>query len=144
MTSRRQSPRAAAGVTLIELLIAVGIVAILSAIAYPSYQRYVARTHRDAAAACLSQYAQFMERYYTTNMRYTGTGSVPSLPCRQENDLNRRYLVQLRSGATESTYTVEAIPTDLQRDLDALQCGTLSIDQTGTRRAGTAGAACWR
>lgn len=143
MTSRRQS----AGVTLVELLVAVGIVAILAAIAYPSYQRYVARTHRDAAAACLSQYAQFMERYYTTNMRYTGTGSVPSLPCRQENDLNRRYLVQLRpNSATETAYIVEAIPTAMQRSLDALRCETLTIDETGMRRVSGEASRddCWR
>lgn len=123
-----------AGVTLIELMIAVAIVAILAAIAYPAYQRYVARTHRNAAAACMSQYAQSMERYYTTNMRYTGAPvSVTTLPCRQENGLDRRYAVRLREPVTAAAYTVEAVPTDLQRATDALQCGTLTLNQTGTR-----------
>lgn len=140
MASRRQ-----AGVTLIELMIAVGIVAILAAIAYPSYQRYVARTHRDAAAACMSQYVQFMERFYTANMRYNGTGfAPPSLPCRQENSLDRRYTVQLRpnSNDTGTAYTIEALPTTLQTAADPLQCGTLSINNLGTRNP--TNNECWR
>ena len=146
MTSRRQS-----GVTLIELMIAVAIVAILAAIAYPSYQRYVARTNRNAAQACMSQYAQFMERFYTANMRYdTPTGVVftpPSLPCRQENNLNTRYTVRLRPNSNTTTaYIIEAVPTTLQTAADALRCDTLTLDQTGAR--GVSGTAarneCWR
>ena len=59
--------------------ITVTIVAILAAIAYPSYQSHVTSTHRSAAKACLSEYAQFMERYYTTNFTYDG--AAPALAC---------------------------------------------------------------
>jgi type IV pilus assembly protein PilE len=140
MADRRQL-----GVTLIELLIAVAIVAILAAIAYPSYQRYVARTHRNSASACMSQYAQFMERHYTTGLTYEGAPiPVNGLPCSRENDLNRRYTIGL-GAATARTYILNATPRDTQAAVDA-QCGTLTLDQTGARTvSGTAGRdACWR
>lgn len=142
MTSRRQS-----GVTLIELMVAVAIVAILTAIAYPSYQRYIARTHRNAATACMSQYAQFMERYYSANLRYNaptgGAFTPPSLPCRLENNMNRRYTVQLQPNSnSETAYIIEALPTQLQTSTDALQCGTLSITNRGARTPTNAD--CWR
>jgi type IV pilus assembly protein PilE len=121
----------------------VAIVAILTAIAYPSYQRYVARTHRNAATACMSHYAQWMERYYTTNLNYNGPNSTPSLACRLENDLNRRYTVQLRPDSnTQSAYTIEAVPTQLQAGQDPNQCGTLSLTNTGRRTP--ANNECWR
>lgn len=145
MANRTQS----AGITLVELLVAVGIVAILAAIAYPSYQRHVARTHRNAASACLSQYAQFMERYYTSNLRYVdedGDAPAPDLPCSRENNMEQRYAIALAAGSvTERAYTLEAVPTDMQAAAD-LQCGTLSVDQTGARSVtGAAGVdVCWR
>lgn len=142
MASRRQS-----GVTLVELLVAVGIVAILSAIAYPSYQRYVARTQRNAATACLSQYAQVMERHYTSNLTYVGAPPIATPePCTRENDLNRRYTIAVRADSvTATTYILDATPIDTQASVDA-QCGTLTLDQSGARSTSVTANrdACWR
>jgi type IV pilus assembly protein PilE len=141
MEIRKQS-----GVTLIELMIAVAIVAILAAIAYPSYQRYVARTHRDSATACMSQYAQFMERYYTANMTYVGA-APGNLPCTLENSLNQRYTIGPRAGSlTASAYVIDATPVGTQLALDGSYCGTLSLNQAGVRSTSVAANRdqCWR
>jgi type IV pilus assembly protein PilE len=144
MANRIRAPRAAVGMTLVELMVTVGIVGILAAIAYPSYQRYVARTHRNAASACLSQYAQFMERYYTANLTYVD--AEPVLPCRQENSLDDRYEITLRDdSATANEYILDATPVGVQATIDA-ECGTLTLNQIGARTvSGDAGTAtCWR
>jgi type IV pilus assembly protein PilE len=136
-SSKRRSGYAAAsharGVTLIELMIVVVIIGILGAIAYPSYQRYVARTHRTAAAACLSQFAQGMERYYTTNLSYEDGDDRVRPGCQTENDLNRFYNFVFPAAPTQSTFRVEARPTDVQTRAERALCGTLSIDETGRR-----------
>jgi type IV pilus assembly protein PilE len=135
-----------AGMTLIELIVVVAIVGILTAIAYPSYQRYVARTHRDAALACLAQEAHFMERFYTTNLTYeTATEALVNHPCETENELNLRYTITLLDDADDpsaTTYTLRAAPTALQRNND--QCGTLTLDQAGRRTRSGAGDQCFR
>src|SRR5215469_15393153 len=74
---------AAAGFTLIELMIVVGIIAVLVAIAYPSYQQHIIKTNRTAAEGCLSEYSNYMERYYTTNLTYgqlPASGSTAATP----------------------------------------------------------------
>lgn len=58
------------GFTLIELMIAVLILAILATIAYPSYETYVRQTRLENVRADLMINAQMMERYYAQNKRF--------------------------------------------------------------------------
>lgn len=61
------------GFTLIELMIAVAVVAILSAIALPSYNQYVLRSHRAEAKNMLLAVAQRLEQNYTLSGSYDTT-----------------------------------------------------------------------
>lgn len=58
------------GFTLIELMITVAIVGILSAIAVPSYNKYVLRANRANAKTALLSIAQRLEQNYTLTGRY--------------------------------------------------------------------------
>jgi type IV pilus assembly protein PilE len=125
-----------AGVTLIELMVVVIIVAILTAIAVPAYQSHVLKTNRRAAESCLSEAAQFMERFYTTRLTYVG--AAPNPACASDSNLSTRYTFSTADLA-QNTYTVKATPTGPQARDTA--CGVLSIKQDGTRLPTTAN--CW-
>ena len=58
------------GFTLIELMIALAIVGILSAIAFPSYRNYVIRSSRAAAQTELLQLASQQEKIYLNSNEY--------------------------------------------------------------------------
>ena len=130
-----------AGFTLIELMIVVLIISIIAAIAYPSYGAYVARANRGAAKACMTEYAQWYERQFTTALTYV-PAAAPVMGCATESQLNTRYTIT--TAATARTYTVTATPAGVQATRDA-RCGTLTLDQAGVRtRSGAAPMEdCW-
>lgn len=66
------------GFTLIEVIIAMAILAILAAIAIPNYTEYVQRGRRADAKAALLQIAQWQERRRTeTNAYATTDADIP-------------------------------------------------------------------
>jgi type IV pilus assembly protein PilE len=67
--------RSTSGFTLIELMVAMVILSILTAIAVPSYVRYAQRGDLVEATQGLSQYRVQMEQYYQDNGNY-GTGGA--------------------------------------------------------------------
>ena len=131
------------GFTLIELMIVVAIIAILAAIAYPSYINYITKTHRVAAEGCLSEYANYMERYYTTNLRYDQTSTTPTVlnnattwpqfDCATPQQTGANYNYRFAANSpSPAAYTIQAVPINAQLTRDT-QCGTLTLDQTGAR-----------
>src|SRR5690554_1212265 len=142
MNRKISTPRPApvCGFTLIELMIVVAIVAIIMAITYPSYQNHVLKTARTNATACMMEHAQFMERFYTSNLTYEGADG--NLGCANDADLANRYQIGV-DGLGQATYTITATPHGPQAK-DTV-CGTLSLNQAGTRSvsgSGTLGQ-CW-
>lgn len=134
MTHHPRALRSTAGFTLVELMIVVFIITLLAAIAYPTYMDQVVRVRRDAAKTCLSESAQFMERFYTTNLRFDQTlAGVPVAlpPCNSGTDVTNFYTITL-SAVGQRNYTLTAAPKPAQASRDGA-CGTLGIDNTGTK-----------
>lgn len=151
-TARLQSAGDAAlrsqGFSLIELMVVLLIIAILAAIAYPSYISHVTKTHRVAAEACLSEYANYMQRFYTTSMRFDkdnagNANTLPVLDCASSQNTGADYKYSFAS-LTRSTFKINAAPQGVQAHRDT-QCGTLSLDQGGQRGVGGTGGVtnCW-
>lgn len=138
-TGRAGAPRAVRrghrlGFTLIELMIVVGIVAILAAIAYPSYRAQVTKTRRADAQSVLMQAAQFMERLYTENGCYDGSScGLPAtvLPFTKSpvDGTEAYYDIQIFT-ADAQTFNIRATPRATGPEGEA---GILDIDETGRR-----------
>lgn len=138
------------GMTLIELLIAVAIIGVLTAIAYPSYQQHVLRSHRSAVMSDMMKIQLQLEQYRTQNGSYdytiidnTAGTCDSSLGCQTDAD---RYKFSLTSGASGiALYVIKATPQSaLGQDKD--KCGTLEMNagSVGSAKKGDVNVdGCW-
>jgi type IV pilus assembly protein PilE len=69
------------GFTLIELMVTVAIVAILAAIALPSYTAYITRSKIVEATSALLAMRTKMEQYWQDNRTYDSPGPGVPAPC---------------------------------------------------------------
>jgi type IV pilus assembly protein PilE len=126
-TQLRDAARTSQGFTLIELMIVVAVVAILAAIALPSYNAYVERSHRANARGALLQASQWMERAATAQGRYPAATDIPAGILRVEGG---RYTVSFTVSAAGGTYTAVATPLAPQVND---RCAGFVLNQAGTR-----------
>jgi type IV pilus assembly protein PilE len=140
------------GFTLIELMIVIVVVAILSAVAYPSYGAYVTKSRRQAARNVLYQIADRQEQFFMDNKVYAANLTAMGFPTNTigvdksgqittSSDAERAYIVDL-TNATATTYTVRSVPQLIQAKNDT-DCATLTMTHTGVRAASGSSSDCW-
>lgn len=109
------------GFSLIELMIVVGIIAIVTAIGYPAYQSVMASGYRSTAQADLMGLASAMERHYSAQFSYEGAasgGSDTGSPAifaayspSTEGVSNKRYDLTIVSVSNNgSAFEIRAVP----------------------------------
>jgi type IV pilus assembly protein PilE len=118
------------GFTLIELLIGVAVLAIVSTLAWPSYQQQVQRARRADAYAALARLQQAQERHRSQQPAYTATLGDGGLGLSTGSTDGHYALATSVADDTASTaYRVSASASGAQSADTA--CRHLAIDVNG-------------
>ena len=140
------------GITLLELMIVVGIIAVVSAFAYPSYTQYIVNTKRAVATSVLLQVADRQQQFFIDNKQFTndmtdlGFAADPLILKDDGTDTNAAdgdavYSIAL-SNVVAVGYTVTAAPLHGQASRDT-DCASLTLNQAGVRGNSAGGDKCW-
>lgn len=152
------------GFSLIEVIVAMAIVAILAAIALPSYRVYVERSNRAVARSALSEVVSRQESWYLDRKRYAtsldrlGWGGDPLFLDREgslaaTSTAQSIYRVSLEGNpaslacppggaVSASGFSVVAEPIGAQTS--DTRCATLCLSSTGIKSAsGSESESCW-
>lgn len=135
------------GFTLIEVMIAILIVAILTAVALPAYQDSIRKTKRAEGKAALLDLQNRMERFFIDRNSYAtaciGSACAAGTQVLNSASTEHGYYTLSFPGGTLSAnaYTLQAAPT-----FDDTLCGNLTLTNTGVKGEGgtaTTVTQCW-
>lgn len=142
--------RTDAGVTLLELLIALAIAALLAAMAYPSYRQHLLRAHRSEAIESLLTVAAEQERHHLAHGRYAGSfraNDDAGLAVRPTTATGM-YQLDLEEAGLAS-YVAVATPSPDSPQAADRRCARLTMAASGQRTAADSEGRdttreCWR
>ncbi len=126
------------GFTLIEIMIAVAIIAILLAIAVPSYQNQLRKGRRADAQTFITQVAQKQQQYLLDARTYAlGATALSDLSLPVPTTVSEHYNVTVEPAAptVPPSFTVRASPTSAAQTPD----GELTLTNTGEKKRMVAG-----
>src|SRR3954463_15878628 len=138
--SKAITTKRSAGFTLIELMVALGVVAILAAIAYPTYQDHMRKGRRAAAQAFLVEAASRQQQYLIDARTYAvGDGAIAALNLSVPAEVGPFYTLSVEPAAATNPPTYRLVATPASGTTQAPD-GVLTLDQEGARaRGGQAG-----
>ena len=138
------------GMTLIELLTVMVVLAVLSSIAVASYRGYMLRANRTDARTTLLRIQVAEEKFFLQNNTYTAELGPAGLSMSASAGTSMAtpagfYTVKLVKGSTgdiASSYSASATAQNAQAK-DTAACLTLTLDDQGQKTPGDA-SGCWK
>jgi type IV pilus assembly protein PilE len=132
------------GVTMIELLTVVAIVAILSSVALVSYRSYVLRAHRTDASTALLRIQVAEEKYFLQNNTYTiDLADAPPVGLGIASPTANGFYTLVVAGNPNITTSYLATATAVGSQLKDRPCPTLAIDDQGQHGPAATASTCW-
>jgi len=93
------------GFTLIELMIAVAVVGILAAVAYPSYTQHIRKGNRAAAQAQMLDIANRQQQYLLASRRYATKTEIEGTGYTLPSDVSSKFTWAIATNLTISPAT---------------------------------------
>ena len=117
------------GITLIELMIVLAVLAIVVAVGYPSYMDQVKKSRRAEGMGQLLELADRMERAYSDQGTYPAKGSVSDVYVATTD--NGFYTLSIVT-ANNVSFTVSAAPTS-HGGQNTDKCKTFTLTSLGQK-----------
>ena len=114
--------------------VVITIVAILAAVAVPSYHEYIQRSYRSEAQAYLMTIAA-RQQQFLLDIRGFSVAILDSIVSQPRNVATAYSVTMATDGGPPPTFMPTATPTAAQA---SERCGALTLDQTGTKTAAVA------
>lgn len=126
---------------MVELLTVIAVVAILTALAVPSYREYVLRTNRMEAINILLEVASCQERIYVRFNQYDADRCGAAA-----TTANGLYTVGMTTSNTNQNYTLTATALGAQVNDSCVNLTLNDLGERGTSASGVATdvAKCWK
>jgi type IV pilus assembly protein PilE len=147
-----QHPHRAAGFTILEILTALVVVAVLAAFAVPTWRTHLLRVHRADARAALIAVQSAQDRFFGTHARYANEAEAVEpaprgLALKLESE-HSFYSIAIETSADGLGYLATARGVANAGQADDARCARFTLDHNGRRRAADArgtdrSADCW-
>lgn len=147
MTARLHRRHDMHGFTLIELMITVAIIAIMAAIALPSYQFAMVKSRRAQGRTAIFEVMLQQERFMTQNNVYAvfdGTSKIFKTFSGDNNTSNTYDITAVACSATDPvSECIKVVATPKPAGADPA-CGVLSMTSNGLKQSGSNElSVCW-